>query len=238
MHVLVFQHSPGEPPEALSAAMAAAGDTSQTVRFFAGDRVPRLDGFDAMLVMGGPMDVWETDTHPWLIDEMAAIRTWVARDVGPYLGICLGHQLLAQAMGGRCARMALPEIAVSDVTLTADGQRDALLGHLPPRFAAMHFHGVEVVDLPPDARSLAATPLCRHQALRVGPRAWGVQFHPELDHGTAARWLDDPANRACALDWLGTAEAVENLTTQSEAHVPGFLTRSATLYAAFRRQTL
>lgn len=236
MHVLVFQHTPGEPPEALSAAMAAAGDTSQTVHFFAGDPIPAFEAFDAMLVMGGPMDVWETHTHPWLIDEMAAIRSWVTQDEGPYLGICLGHQLLAQAMGGHCARMALPEIAVSDVTLTSDGQRDPLLRHLPPAFAAMHFHGVEVIDLPVDAVSLAATPLCRHQALRVGTRAWGLQFHPELDHGTAQRWLSDPANRACALDWLGTPDAVEDLTSQSETRVPEFLTRSATLYTAFRAQ--
>ncbi len=236
MRILVFQHTPGEPPELLAHAMASAGDSWQVVRFFAGDAIPALAGFDGLLVMGGPMDVWETDAHPWLCDEMAAIRSWVADHFGPFLGICLGHQLLAQAMGGSCARMAKPEIAVSEVTLSPEGRRDPLLSTLPHHFAAMHFHGVEVTRLPPEAVSLAATPGCLHQALRVGPRAWGLQFHPELDQGTARRWLSDPANRACALDWLGTEEAADQLSADSEAHVPEFLERSAALYTAFRAQ--
>ncbi len=230
MRLLVFQHSAGEPPAAFGAHAVAAGDEVTLVRLFAGEPIPPLDAFDALLVMGGPMDVWEEAAHPWLIPEKAAIRDWV-RAERPYLGICLGHQLLAEAMGGCCARMETPEIAVSDVVVT---EPDPLLDALPRQFPAMHWHGVEVTSPPPGATLLGHSAGCATQAMRVGPRAWGLQFHPELQPGTITQWMADPANIACATDWLGSTDAAWDFVRASEAQAEGFVARSAALYAAFR----
>ena len=104
-----------------------------------GETPPPLDGFDALWVMGGPMDVWEEDIHPWLIDEKALIREAVEGRGMPFLGFCLGHQLLACALGGDCARAAPPEIGVMPVRLTGPGAESIFLDDVPelPKTRAM-----------------------------------------------------------------------------------------------------
>ena len=232
MRLLVAQHSAGEPPAAFGAHALAAGDTLHVVRLFAGEPIPNFAGYDALLVMGGPMDVWEEDNHPWLIPEKAAIRAWVQTGK-PYLGICLGHQLLAEAMGGACKRMDVPEIAVRDVTLK-NASDDPLLSELPAAFKAMHWHGVEVVALPASAHILGSSTGCKNQIMRVGERAWGLQFHPELERGTITQWMEDPANVVCASNWLGSEAAAWEFARAAEAEADQFLDRSRRLYTNFR----
>lgn len=235
MRLLVFQHTAGEPPAAFGAHAAAAGDRVDVIRLFAGEPIPAFDDFDALLVMGGPMDVWQEDTHPWLAPEKVAIRDWVASGK-PYLGICLGHQLLAEAWGGTCAPMAKPEIAVSGVRL-GDVSDDPLLSILPKRFEAMHWHGVEVASAPAGAQTLGHSDGCAIQVMRAGSAAWGLQFHPELEPGTVTQWMQDPANIACASDWLGSEQAAWDFVQAAEAQASGFVARSADLYRAFRALT-
>src|SRR3546814_6864991 len=104
--------------------------------------------------MGGPMDVWETDVHPWLAAEMAAIRDWV--EAGrPFLGICLGHQLLAAALGGTVDRMAAPEVGIMPVELTEAGCRDPLFHGVDRVSACLQWHGTAVVTPPPGADLIA-----------------------------------------------------------------------------------
>ncbi len=234
MHVLIFQHTAGEHAAAFGKHIKTAGDTSDVVRFFKNDPIPDLAAYDALLVLGGPMDVWETDENPWLIAEKQAIKTWVSDLKKPYLGICLGHQLLADALGGSCTRMEIPEIAISPVSHLPNADTDPLLCALPNDFHAMHWHGVEVTQPPESTVILASTPLCANQAMRVGNNAWGFQFHPELERGTIPSWLTDAANRKCAEDWLGSTAAADQFAADSEFHVAGFLKRSAILYQAWR----
>jgi len=117
--ILVFQHHPLEHPGTFRDFLAADGIAWDVVRLDAGEAIPPLAGYAALVVMGGPQDVWEEDRFPWLVAEKAAIRdAVVAREI-PYLGICLGHQLLAVALGGEVAAMAgKAEIGIGQVELS------------------------------------------------------------------------------------------------------------------------
>jgi GMP synthase-like glutamine amidotransferase len=184
MNILVFQHAAIEHPGSFRDIIKAGGHGLHTVELDAGEPIPDLAAFDIMLVMGGPMDVWEEHLHPWLQEEKAAIRAWVSAG-RPYLGLCLGEQLLADAMGGKVALMtALPEVGMSQVSLTPD----AIFEGIGPLCTCFQWHGAEVVELPPNASLLATSAGCRVQAFAIGSHAYGLQFHMELTETTAAEW--------------------------------------------------
>jgi GMP synthase-like glutamine amidotransferase len=194
--VLVFQHLPIETPGSVGQHLVAAGSELSVVELDHGQPIPRLADYDALLVMGGPMDVWQEELHPWLVPEKEAIRTWVEELGRPFLGVCLGHQLLADALGGEVGPMPEPEIGVMEVALTEEGRTDLLLGDLAPNFPALQWHGAQVVRAPIGAVVLASNPQCGIQALRVGPAAWGVQFHVEASPSVVAEWNDVPEYRS------------------------------------------
>jgi GMP synthase-like glutamine amidotransferase len=148
-----------------------------------------------MLVMGGPMDVWHEDLHPWLTAEKAAIREWVRELKRPYVGVCLGHQLLADALGGEVAPMPIPEIGVMEIELTAAANEDPVFFGLPHQVRGLQWHGAQVVGLPADGVVLASNANCEFQAIRVGPCAWGVQFHLEVNASTVPEWAQIPEYR-------------------------------------------
>jgi GMP synthase-like glutamine amidotransferase len=185
MKILVFQHAACEHPGSFRDVIAAGGHSLHAVELDEGEPIPPLAGYDALLVMGGPMDVWETDKHPWLVDELAAIAAWVSAG-RPYLGMCFGAQLLAQACGGAVGLMAgPPEVGLSQVALLAP---NPLFTGLPEACPCFQWHSAEVLLLPPGAQLLATSPACRVQAFSLGDAAYGLQFHLELTETTAAEW--------------------------------------------------
>jgi GMP synthase-like glutamine amidotransferase len=143
------------------------------------------DGFAAVMVFGGDMNVGEEAAHPWLWDEYELLREWAANGT-PLLGVCLGAQTLAHAAGARVTPVARPQIGFQDVALTQDGERDPVLGVLPSRFRALegHRYAFEV----PDGAEELATSTVSPQAFRLGERAWGVQFHPEVRRDQVVSW--------------------------------------------------
>jgi GMP synthase (glutamine-hydrolysing) len=152
--------------------------------------VPAADDFDAAMVFGGEMNVDQEDAYLWLRDEKNLIRELLERDV-PLLGICLGSQLVAEAAGAVVRRADAPEIGWYDVTLTAEGESDDLLGVLPRSFESFQFHYYEWL-LPPGGVAMARSALAL-QAFRLGERpVWGLQFHPEVVEHDLISWLDDP----------------------------------------------
>ena len=228
MRVLVFQHLDVEHPGSFRDFWADRGVTWTTVELDAGEPIPPLEDFDMLAVMGGPMDVWEEDEHPWLVAEKAAIRRWVAELKRPYFGICLGHQLLAVSLGGEAARMASPEVGLTEVTLTEAGRADALFAGFPERVETFQWHGVEVTRLPENGVALASNGAASVQAMRVGTNAYGVQFHPEIVAETVADWRRIPEYWASLQKALGP-EGAEALAGEVTPRLPAFRKTAAAL---------
>jgi len=145
-------------------------------------------GYDAVLTLGGAMNVDEEAVHPWLASEKALLVRLLEREV-PLLGLCLGAQLVAEAAGAAPRRAERPEIGWHQVELTDAGREDALLAPLAPAFEALQWHGYEF-PLPPGAVALASSEVCL-QSIRIGERAWAIQFHPEVSRADALAWIDD-----------------------------------------------
>jgi GMP synthase (glutamine-hydrolysing) len=153
-----------------------------------GAGVPQPDDVDGLVVMGGPMGVYETDKHPFLQEECNLISELVRRN-RPVLGVCLGAQLLARALGARVFHAHGAEIGFGSVELTAEGKDDPLFGSHGPSLPVFHWHG-DTFDLPPGATLLASSAEYRHQAFRFGSRAYGLQFHIEPDSVTWSAWYE------------------------------------------------
>ena len=235
MRFLILQHIEAEHPGILRDFMAEDGVRWDAVELDEGEAIPPLDGYDAMVVMGGPMDVWEEDAHPWLVPEKAAIAEAVRERALPFLGVCLGHQLLADALGGEVGAMRAPEVGVLDVELTGEGRRDPVLGSAgsaPASFKALQWHGAEVKRLPPGGVALARSPACPVQAFRVGAAAFGIQYHVELTDATVREWGVIPEYAAALEQALG-ADGLERMQAGATAHMREFNENARRLYDAF-----
>jgi len=233
MRILVFQHVASEHPGSFRDVMAARGCVMHQVELDEGEQIPPLDGFDILLVMGGPMDVWEEDKFPWLVTEKAAIRDWV--EAGrPYLGMCLGHQLLAEAMGGKATLMtAPPEVGMSKVEqLLPPAGPDPIFKNVPALCTCFQWHGAEVVELPPGARLLATSPGCAVQGFAIGRNAYGLQFHMELTATTAAEWGALP-EYAAALERVKGPGALPRLQAEVDAEFAELQANAHKIFANF-----
>jgi GMP synthase-like glutamine amidotransferase len=170
----------------VAGALADAGVDLEVFRLDRGAALPDLGGLGGVVVMGGPMGVHDEDLHPWLADE----RRWLADAVDrglAVLGVCLGSQQLAAALGARVVTGPLPEIGAGSVALSAAGMADPVLGPDGPVLRVVHWHG-DTFGLPEGAVRLAASDHYENQAFRYGERVYGLQFHLEVDGALARSW--------------------------------------------------
>jgi GMP synthase-like glutamine amidotransferase len=233
--VLVFEHMQAGDAGIFCKLFGEHGMGWHSVRLDLGESVPDLGAFDALWVMGGPMDVWQEAEHPWLAAEKAAIREAVVDRAMPYLGICLGHQLLADALGGVVQPAARPEVGVFEIARTPAGERHALLDGLPQRPRVLQWHAAEVVEPPEGAEVLASSIDCAVQAIAVGERALGLQCHLEVDHPTLEAWLLIPDNMAALLRRRGP-DGARAFVDEAHIHMEEFNRAARALHANFWAQ--
>jgi GMP synthase-like glutamine amidotransferase len=174
-HIAVLQHFWCENAGALGQALADLSHQPTTIPLHDGAALPTGDAFDAWLIMGGPMNVDDTDKHPYLASERELIRKLIEDD-RPVLGVCLGAQLIARATGAHVYAKRPKEIGMFSVELTTDGQADPVFGSLPNPAQVFQWHG-DTFDLPDGAVLLASSERFTHQLFRMGRRVYAMQFH-------------------------------------------------------------
>lgn len=195
---LVFQHMDHDTPGRFSDFFAEDGLAPQSVRLWEGQAIPPLKDYDFLFVLGGAQDVWEKERYPWLVAEQEAIREWVMSRAKPYIGICLGHQLLASSLGGSVGKAARGEVGVHEIKV-GEGAAHPLFAGLQGVHWVMQWHLAEVTAPPKGAHVLASSECTAIQAMAVGDHAVGLQFHAEFTPQTVASWESLP-NYIAALE--------------------------------------
>ncbi|WP_055479658.1 type 1 glutamine amidotransferase [Sphaerimonospora mesophila] len=197
--ILIVQHEDGAGPGLIGTRIAAAGVRPDLRQPWRGDPLPRsLEGIDGLLVLGGVPGVGDVDRAPWLPSVADLLRRAVRAEV-PTLGVCLGGQLLAHACGGAVARASAPQIGLFPLTARPAAAQDALFAGLPDAAPAVQWHYDEITELPPGAVPLLCCPDFPNQAFRLGPAAWGVQFHPEVLVESVEPWARDDSGKLAEL---------------------------------------
>lgn len=202
MSLLVFQHHPAETPSEFGKILRDYGHKLRVIKLHDGQSVPAdLDDVDGVISLGGPMNVDEVALYGWIEKELAFLK--MAFEAGkPMVGICLGAQLIAAALGGKVTPMAAPEVGFQNITLTpmpGGGTTDTLFQGLGWNTMQFHLHAQEVSALPPGGTPLAGSKACKTQAFRIGQRTYGFQYHFEWDlHALRAATRDPLVAKAGA----------------------------------------
>jgi GMP synthase-like glutamine amidotransferase len=211
MRILILQHTPTNPAGIYRRLVEERGATATVVEVEAGEPIPDLTDFDAVITMGGHMGVNDVEEHPWLLEEMDKIRDGVRSGV-PYWGVCLGGQLLAASLGARVDRLPSTEVGFPSIRLPEAAERDPVFSRVPRPLQAFVYHD-DAFGVPEGAVLLGGTAES-NQAFRWGERAYGVQFHLEATPEMVRGWMDEDA-RAALERQLGPG-AAERLLTELE----------------------
>ncbi len=188
MKLHVIQHVPFETPGNIEKWAAKAGHTISKSFIYQSPTLPKLSEFDGLVIMGGPMGAYEDDEYPWLAAEKKLIESAISADKY-VLGVCLGAQLMASALGAKVYPGAEKEIGWFPLWLTESGQSSAVFKGLPAEFEVLHWHG-DTFELPAGVTTLASSELTPNQAFLCGTRALALQFHLELGADDAQRMVD------------------------------------------------
>jgi len=237
MNVLVLQHINIEDPGYIKDLMLADKCKITTIELDEGEQIPDnfLD-FDAILCMGGPMDTWMEDQYPWLRDEKDKIHQFVVDAQKPFLGFCLGAQLLGEAIGGKVVKSTPPEIGILDVEMLDSKSEDILFSAYPNKIKALQWHSWEVSELEENhsVTLLASSPTTKYQIFKYKNNAYGIQFHIEVKNDTVDQWGCVPEYKSALEKTLG-ANAIEEFKTETAANLCDMNHHSKLLYENFKR---
>ena len=189
MRIHCVLHASSEGPAAIEHWAQAKGLEFATTKTYAGEQLPDTNEFDFLVVMGGPQSPLEIEKHPFLRDEIELVSRAVA-DHKVILGICLGSQIIAEALGAATQRSPEKEIGVFPIDLTAEGRVDPIFKNFPDKFSAFHWHN-DMPGIPKGAVLLAQSLGCPHQAFRYGDRVYGLEFHLEPTRESAMELIDN-----------------------------------------------
>lgn len=226
---LVFQHMDYDHPGRFLDFFSEDGIVPELVRLWEGQEIPNLAPYDFLFVLGGAQDTWQENEHTWMPAEKAAIREWVWDRAKPYFGVCLGHQLLCDALGGEVALAAEPEVGVFDVSLTPDGQEHGLFAGVESSNKVMQWHWAEVTRAPQEARVLATSTRSAIQAIAINDHAVSTQFHCEFTPQTMATWSSLPGYLA-SLEKQNGAGAYRRLVDEATPLMPQMARMTRRIY--------
>jgi len=206
---LVLQHIECEDLGTIANAMSQRGIGYRYVRLFDGEPVPHDPGtFNGIIILGGPMNVYEEDKYPYLKDEDILIKKAVMNDM-PVLGICLGGQLIAKAAGAQVHKGTKKEIGWYKLSLTEDSRQDRIFNALPQELSVFQWHG-DTFDIPEGATRLAGSGLFPNQAYRIGSRVYGIQFHLEVTKEMINQWITEYREELSTLDYINACRIISD----------------------------
>lgn len=236
-NILVLQHIAIEDPGYIKDLMEADGWNLLQIELDAGESIPSdLSGFDAMLCMGGPMDTWMEAEYPWLIEEKRRIYEWVVIMGKPFLGFCLGCQLLGEVLGGQIVKSEPAEIGVLDINMTPAAEDDILFADFPAIIKAVQWHSFEVRGLEsnPDVTILGSSDTTPYQIFKFRNHAYVVQFHVEVRSDTVMQWGCVPEYKTALESSLGS-DALAEFDQAAQANMAEMNHLAKLLYTNFKK---
>ena len=240
MEILVLQHINIEDPGFIKDLMIKDGVNITTIELDEGEKIPNnLNFFDGMLCMGGPMDTWMEKDYPWLIEEKKKIKEFVIDLNKPYLGFCLGCQLLGEVIGGKVVKTNNPEIGMLDVNFLDEKKKDILFADFPQKITSLQWHSYEVQELEKnkDVTLIASSKETKYQIFRYKNNAYGIQFHIEIKDTTVNDWGCVPEYKSALENQLGQG-ALEKFDKEAKENMTNMNNYSKILYTKFKNDII
>ena len=207
-----------------------------TIELDEGEKIPDdLKKFDGMFCMGGPMDTYMEKEYPWLIEEKKKIKEFVVDLKKPYLGFCLGCQLLGEVVGGKVVKSNPAEIGIMDINFTENKKEDTLFSKFPDNIKSLQWHSYEVqgIEKNPDITLLASSPVTKYQIFKYQNHAYGIQFHIEIKNDTVSQWGCVPEYEKALNDTLGEG-ALNKFDKEAQSNMSSMNTNAEQLYNNYK----
>ena len=237
MNIIVLQHIKIEDPGYIKDLMLADGVKLTTIELDEGEKIPNnLNQFDGMFCMGGPMDTYMEKEYPWLIEEKKAIKEFVINLKKPYLGFCLGCQLLGEVVGGKVVKSNPAEIGIMDINFSKEKDQDQLFSEFPEKIKSLQWHSYEVqgIENNKDITLLASSPITKFQIFKYQNHAYGIQFHIEIKNNTVSQWGCVPEYEKALEDSLGN-DALKKFDLKAQENMKLMNFNAENLYKNFKK---